>query len=36
MRLTERYPGASTDERDRPDHTTASHADLREILRALG
>ena len=36
MRLTERYPGTSPDERDRPDHTAASHAELREILRGLG
>ena len=36
MRLTQRYPGASTDERDVPDHTTASHAELRALLRPLG
>jgi phosphoglycolate phosphatase-like HAD superfamily hydrolase len=36
MRLTERYPGASSDERDVPDHATHSHAELRTLLERLG
>jgi FMN phosphatase YigB (HAD superfamily) len=36
MRLTDRYPDAVVEDRDRPDHTVASYAELRELLQDLG